>query len=110
MEEIESQLVQEALRLPNKTHVDTPIGGEDKNILVAESEIKPDMTKKMSHLDIAAKHDMLDFANASKLTGSKFVFMKNEIALLELALVNWTMNFLAMKGFTPLLTPDIARQ
>ena len=68
------------------------------------------MTKTLSHLEIASSHDMLDFANASKLTGSKFVFMKNELALLELALVNWTMNLLASKGFTPLLTPDIARQ
>jgi seryl-tRNA synthetase len=76
---------------------------------VAESKIKPDKTKNLSHLDIAAQHDMLDFANASKLTGSKFVFMKNEIALLELALINWTMNLLASKGYTPLLTPDIAR-
>jgi len=54
--------------------------------------------------------DLMDFANASKLTGSKFVFLKNEAAMLELALVNWAMTKVAKKGFTPFTTPDIARQ
>ena len=46
---------------------------------------------RLSHIDIANKFDLLDFANASKLTGSKFVFMKNEAAMLELGLVNWAL-------------------
>jgi len=44
-----------------------------------------------NHLDIGEKFDMLDFANAAKLTGSKFVFMKNQAALLEVALINWSL-------------------
>jgi seryl-tRNA synthetase len=51
----------------------------------------------------------LDFQNASKLTGSKFVFYKNEAAILEMALCNWALNFVAKKGFTAITTPDIAR-
>jgi seryl-tRNA synthetase len=46
---------------------------------------------RLNHIEIAQKFDLLDFANASKLTGSKFVFMKNEAAMLELALVNWAL-------------------
>ena len=103
-------MVEEALKLPNKTHFDTPIGGADKNIEVGEGGPAVDMKKSMSHLEIAAEHDLLDFANASKLSGSKFVFMRNEAALLELALANWAMNLLAKKGYTPLVTPDIAHQ
>lgn len=52
---------------------------------------------------------MFDFKSASKLTGNKFVFLKNEAALLELALINWATNFVVKKGFTPMTTPDIAR-
>jgi seryl-tRNA synthetase len=37
----------------------------------------------------------LDFENASKLTGNKFVFLKNEAALLEMALCSWALNFVA---------------
>jgi seryl-tRNA synthetase len=63
-----------------------------------------------SHLEIGEKFDLLDFNSASKLTGSKFVFLKNQAAMLELALVNWAMQFVAGKGFIPATTPDIARQ
>ena len=62
-----------------------------------------------SHLEIGEEFDLMDFQNASKLTGSKFVFLKNEAAILELALVNWAFNHVAKKGFTPMTSPDIAR-
>ena len=54
--------------------------------------------------------DLVDFANASKLTGSKFVFLKNEAAILELALCNYAMHKLMKRGYTPITTPDIVRQ
>ena len=60
-------------------------------------------------MEIGHTFDLLDFANASKLTGSKFVFLKNEAAMLELALCNWAMNKVMKRGFTPVTTPDIAR-
>jgi seryl-tRNA synthetase len=52
----------------------------------------------------------LDFHNASKLTGSKFVMLKNEAAMLELALTNWALQKVAARGFTAMTTPDIARE
>jgi seryl-tRNA synthetase len=53
--------------------------------------------------------DLFDFKNAAKLTGSKFVFLKNEAALLEIALINFAMNtVLKYDNFTPMITPDIA--
>lgn len=61
-------------------------------------------------MEIAEKFDLLDFSNASKLTGNKFVFLKNEAALLEMALANWALNLVAAKGYEPLITPDLARQ
>jgi seryl-tRNA synthetase len=61
------------------------------------------------HLELAKRFDLLDFASASKLTGSKFVFFKNEAALLEMALANWALNLVAKRGYTPITTPDIAR-
>ena len=46
-----------------------------------------------SHLEIGEEFDLFDFKSASKLAGSKFVYLKNEAALLELALINWVLNF-----------------
>ena len=107
---VEQELVEQALRLPNKTHVDSPIGGEEKNVIVATGGPEIDRSNTTSHLDVGAKFDILDFGSASKLSGSKFVFMRNEAALLEMALCNWALNFVAKKGYTPLTTPDIAKQ
>ena len=106
-------MVEHALKLPNKTHVDSPVGGEEQNVEITKGG--PPITtsenaKVFSHLEIGQKFDLLDFASASKLTGSKFVFLKNEAALLEMALCNWAMNLVAKRGYTPISTPDIARQ
>ena len=111
IDSVETELVELALKLPNKTHVDSPVGGEDKNVVITKGgpEVDPE-AKAHSHLEIGQKFDLLDFNSASKLTGSKFVFLKNEAALLEMALCNWAMNLCAKKGYTPITTPDIARQ
>ncbi len=66
------------------------MGDESKNKVVEERGEKK-IGNFESHLDIAARFDLLDFSNASKLTGSKFVFLKNEAALLEMALINWSL-------------------
>jgi len=104
------------LKLPNKTHFDSPVGGEDKNkvIKIVESKSKLPRNTKLSkqyksHVEIAQQFDLLDFQNASKLTGNKFVFFKNEAAQLELALCNWALNLVAKRGYTPITTPDLAR-
>ena len=110
---VEHELVEQALKLPNRTHLDSPVGDESKNRIVATGGPSiPSFSKALkppNHLEIAAKFDLLDFASASKLTGSKFVFLKNEAAMLELALCNWAINLVAKKGFTAISTPDIAR-
>ena len=104
-------MVAEALKLPNKTHPNTPIGDERKNRLIREvdSKLKVNNEIDCTHVEIAELFDLADFNSASKLTGHKFVFLKNEAALLEMALCNWALNLLAKKGYTPILPPEIAR-
>ena len=102
-------LQEEALKLPNKTHPDSPIGNESKNRVVRTGGVKKQSKVVKSHLEIGEEFDLLDFQNASKVTGNKFVYLKNEAALMELALVNWALNFVHKKGYIPITTPDIAK-
>jgi seryl-tRNA synthetase len=44
-----------------------------------------------------------------QVSGAKFYYLKNEAVLLELALINWTLSQLLLKGFVPLSTPDLVR-
>ena len=115
LDTLEQELVEQALKLPNKTHYDSPVGDESKNRLVSEGgteliKSRGQLKMGMDHIEIGRRFDLIDFASASKLTGSKFVFLKNEAALLEMALCNWAFNLVSQKGYTPVITPDIARQ
>ena len=53
--------------------------------------------------------DLADFEAGASVAGQKFYFLKNEGALLELALVHFAMAKLVREGFTPVITPDVAR-
>lgn len=85
----------EALKLPNETHPDTPIGSWKDNKVVAMYGEKPQFDfKPKDHLELCEMHDLADFSSATLLTGSKFVILKNEAALLEQALISWSLETL----------------
>jgi seryl-tRNA synthetase len=105
---IEEHLIEEGLKIPNDTHSQVPIGDEPKAKQVALIGKKPKFSfEPKDHIELGLSLDLLDFDNARNVSGSKFVFLKNEAALLELALVQWSMHKLASRGFTPILTPDM---
>ncbi len=102
-------MIAEAMKLPNKTHPDSPVGSEHNNKVVKQWGLITKQKSSKGHLEIGEEFQLFDFHSASKITANKFVFFKNEAAILELALVNWALNYVAKKGFTPITTPDLAR-
>ena len=80
--------------LPNIPHSDVPNGkDENDNIEVLKSGTIPDFDfKPKSHYDLGESLEMLDFDLATKTTGSRFVFVKNKLALLERALSNFMLD------------------
>lgn len=116
--ELEAQLrqVEEELRvvlytIPNLTHPDAPPGSrpEDNRVLRTWGEpTRFDFVPK-DHVTIAEKLDLVDFEAGSSVTGPKFYFLKNEAVLLELALVQYAFQTLLAEGFTPVITPDLAK-
>jgi seryl-tRNA synthetase len=117
--QIEAQLrqVQEDLHailltIPNLTHPDAPIGKEaaDNKVLRTWGTVRQfDFTPK-DHVALAEELDLVDFEAGARVAGQKFYFLKNDAALLELALVQYAMERLVQEGFTPMITPDLARQ
>ena len=80
--------------IPNIPHTDVPEGkDENDNIEVSKSGKIPEFDfKPKSHYELGEKLEMLDFDLATKTTGSRFVFVKNKLALLERALSNFMLN------------------
>jgi seryl-tRNA synthetase len=106
-EELHTLLVQ----IPNMTHPDAPVGKEatDNKVIRTWGEPRKFDFPPKDHVAIADKLDLVDFEAGSKVTGQKFYFLKNEAVLLELALVQYAMETLVAAGYTPVITPDLAR-
>ena len=51
----------------------------------------------------------MDFEGGARVAGHGFYFLKNEAVLLELALQRYALEVLLAEGFTPMTTPDLAR-
>ena len=80
--------------IPNIPHSDVPKGkDENDNIEISKSGNIPNFDfKPKSHYELGENLDMLDFELATKTTGSRFVFVKGKLALLERALSNFMLD------------------
>ena len=98
-------------RVPNMTHPEAPIGRDEE----ANREIRKVGSPRTfdfpikDHVQIGKDLDLIDFEAGSKVSGSGFYFLKNDAVLLELALQQYAVRTLIGRGFTPIVTPDLAR-
>jgi seryl-tRNA synthetase len=105
------QMTEMQLQIPNLTHPDVPVGGESANVVVTTGAHAPrDLGfQPKDHLDLGQELDLLDFEAGSRVAGHAFYFLKNQAVLLELALQSFAVSRLVKLGFTPFVTPDMAR-
>lgn len=104
------ELQQEAQCVPNMTHPDVPIGGEDSSTVRKMVGNPHEFTFPIKdHVQLGKDLDLFDFDAAAEVSGSKFYYLKNEAVLLEMGLISWTLSEVMKRGFTPLITPEIAR-
>ncbi|MFP4067233.1 MAG: serine--tRNA ligase [Spirochaetaceae bacterium] len=110
--DIESALSEEAERIPNMSHPDAPVGSDesDNAELKRVGSPKEFSFEPRDHVALGAELDLIDFETATKVSGTKFYYLKNEAVFLELALSRYAMDVLVRHGFTPTITPDIARE
>jgi len=108
---VESELQTEGKKLPNLTHPDVPVGGEEAATLLREVGSKPEFAgfEAKDHVRLGEELGILDFDTGSVVSGSKFYYLRKEAALLEMALVNYAMQKICAKGFDPIITPDLVR-
>jgi seryl-tRNA synthetase len=111
LEKVESSLREEAGRLPNRTHPDSPRGrSEEENVeLRREGEVPSFDFTPLDHVVLGKNLDLIDFETGSKVTGQGFYYLKNEAVLLELGLVRLALDTIREEGFTLFITPDLAR-
>ena len=107
----EESLKSRLIRIPNLTHPDAPIGATEDLSKVLRKVGVPRVFNfpVKDHVELGKSLDWIDFDSGSKVSGNGFYFLKNDAVLLELALQQFAMNVLVKHGFTPITTPDLAR-
>ncbi len=110
---IKSDLDKILSSIPNIPHDDVPVGSnENENVELTKSGQIPnfEFTPK-SHYELGEKLGMLDFDLATKTTGSRFVFVKNKLALLERAISNFMLDIHTSKnGYEEISPPLLASE
>ncbi|ADV63260.1 seryl-tRNA synthetase [Isosphaera pallida ATCC 43644] len=108
---LEDDLKRRLARIPNRTHPDAPIGRteEDSRELRRVGSIPTFTFPPKDHVELGKALDLIDFESAAKVSGHGFYFLKNDAVLLDLALQRFAIDLLIRKGYTPVVTPDLAR-
>jgi seryl-tRNA synthetase len=103
---LDKEYQDELLGIPNLLAPGTPEGGEESN----REEGKWGQAEKREvkdHLSLAQENDWLDFERGAKVAGSKFYFVKGALARLNLAIVQYALDFAAKEDFVPMLVPNL---
>jgi seryl-tRNA synthetase len=98
--------------VPNLTHPAVCVSMEEENNPVIETYKGPTKFdfKPKDHVELAHDLDLIDFNRATKVAGAKFYYLKNELALMEMALIQYALQAAIKHGYTPFITPDLAKQ
>jgi len=95
--------------IPNLAQKGVPIGkDEGSNKQVKEVGRKTKLSFKVrDHLEIGEALDLIDTERSSKISGPRFAFIKNELVMVEFALVNLALDTLKKEGFVVVIPPVI---
>lgn len=96
IKDIQAQVQNALLTIPNLPHASVPVGTPEKNKVVRQWAPKGGMPEfdfsPKDHVELAESLDIIDFKRAAKLSGSHFVLFKRAGALLERALINFMLD------------------
>lgn len=110
--DLEPKLEEAARRIPNMASPLAPIGKVDSENLEVKRVGTPRKFafKPLDHVQLGERLGIIDFDRGTKVSGPKFYYLKNEAVFLEQALIMYALNTLRAHGFTPFITPDVAKR
>jgi len=110
--EAEKAVFDKASWLPNILSVDVPDGeGDDDNVEIKKwGEIPKFDFEARDHSQLNEKLDVFDVARGGKVAQSRFYYLKGDGMWLAWSLYTWGLKVLMERGFTPFLTPNVAKE
>ena len=108
---LEKELHDLLLRIPNIPSKDVPAGKSEKNNrIIKQIKAKKFKFKAKEHIELGINLDIIDIERASKVSGARFYYMKNEAVLLGMALQKFAADFLRKKGFNIIQPPFMLKK
>jgi seryl-tRNA synthetase len=108
---VDEELTVWLLKIPNPAKKDVHFGMDDRGNEVIRKNGKP--TKfdfpPQDHLSLGEALDIIDVQRATKVSGARFAYLKNEGVLLEFALVQFALESLMKEGFIPVVPPVLLK-
>lgn len=107
LNEISSQATDILMSLPNILHDSVPFGKDDSENVETKRSGKPpvfDFSPK-NHLEIVENLGLIDSERAAKIAGRGFFYLKNDLALLDMALSRYAIDTLMQRGYTLIVPP-----
>ncbi len=110
LRQVEAEYHQLMLQVPNRTHVEVPLGGEDDFTVLATQGTPPvfDFEPK-DHEQLFLAQDLIDFERGAKVATGKFFFMKGDLVRLGRALIEYGISVATNHGYRLMETPDVAK-
>lgn len=106
----EEELVEMSLALPNFTSTSTPLGPEENAVEIDQFGPTPiPSDPHRDHLRICTHYDLLDGEASATATGSSWPYLRGVAALLEMALINYSVRIAVKHGYTPVIPPDVVK-
>jgi seryl-tRNA synthetase len=112
LEKIKLELEAETLLIPNPTLDSVPDGkDEGDNVVIKTVGKKREFNfEPLDHMELGLSHDLIDIETAAATSGTRFYYLKNDLVLLEFALIQFVMQKLVAKGFAPILPPVLVKE
>ena len=112
MNDARDKIEEFASSIPNPPADDAPDGQSDKdNVVVRQEGTLPQFSfTPKTHDLLAEKLDILDTQASAKVSGSRFYYLKNELAILQRALIFWAFTEVQKKGFIPMIPPFLTKK
>lgn len=112
LKSLEETLQTLLMTIPNPAKPDVKVGKDDTENDVIRTFKEPTKFgfKPKDHLELGELLDIIDVERASKVSGARFYYLKNEGVLLELALLRFALETLTKEGFTPVFPPVLIKK
>ncbi len=105
LDKVSKELHETLFNLPNIPHESVPDGNTEDDNVVVRSWGEARAEEVLDHVDLMQKLELVDLDAAAKIAGARFYFLKDELVILNWALIRFALDFLASRGFRIIQPP-----